>query len=66
MRLGRLVRCFWDGGFTWKLGDDANGYVAVGDARTVEDALTQLTDAALKHFPESDFAKKFQRLPTLS
>jgi hypothetical protein len=60
------LSCFWDGGFIWKLGDDANGYVAEGNGRTVEEAVTELADAALTHFPESDFAKKFERLPASS
>ncbi len=55
------LSCFWDAGFTWRLGDSANGYAAEGNTRTIEEALTQLTDAALTHFPESEFAKKVER-----
>src|SRR5712671_1722328 len=36
------LSCFWDAGFIWKLGDDANGYVAEGNTRTVEEATTAL------------------------
>ena len=57
---------FWDGGFIWKIGDSANGYVAEGNTRTVEDAITALAEAALTKFPDSDFAKKFERLPAVS
>ena len=55
------ISCFWDGSFIWRLGDYANGYVAEGNAPNVEDAATQIADAAIKHFPESDFASKFGR-----
>ena len=60
------LSCFWDVGFIWKLGDDANGYVAEGNTRTVEEAMTKIADAALTHFPDSDFAKKIERLPAVS
>jgi hypothetical protein len=52
------ISCFWDAGFMWKLGDSANGYLAEGNARIMEDAITQLADAALKNFPESEFASR--------
>jgi hypothetical protein len=38
------------------LGYSANRYVAEANARSIEDAITQLADAALKKFPESEFA----------
>jgi len=57
------ISCFWDAGFNWKLGDSANGYVAEGNARSIEDAMTQLADAALKKIAESEFASNFGRLP---
>ena len=40
----------WDGGFIWKLGDYTNGYVAEGNAPSLED-VNILADAALKSFP---------------
>ena len=52
------LSCFWDPGFIWKLGDYANGYLAEGNASSIEDAIQQLTDAALTHLPESGFAKQ--------
>ena len=48
---------FWDAGFIWKLGDKANGYVAEGKADSLTEAVRQLSDAALKHFPESEFSR---------
>jgi hypothetical protein len=50
------IETFWDAGFRWKLGDDVNGYVAEGDAKTLEDAAWLLAGAAREHFPESQFA----------
>ena len=57
------ISCSWDAGFNWKSGDFANGYVADGNARSLEDAMTRLAGAALKKFPESEFATNFGRLP---
>jgi hypothetical protein len=51
------LSCFWDGGLIWKLGDSANGYSAEGHAETVNEAIKQLRDAALTHFPQSGFTK---------
>ena len=51
------LSCFWNGGFIWKLGDSANGYPAGGHADSVSEAIARLRDAALTHFPQSDFAK---------
>jgi hypothetical protein len=50
------IETFWDAGFRWKLGDDINGYVAEGEAKTLEDAARALAGAAREHFPESQFA----------
>jgi hypothetical protein len=50
------IETFWDAGFRWKLGDDVNGYVAEGEAKTLEDAAWSLAGAAREHFPESQFA----------
>jgi hypothetical protein len=46
-----------DAGFTWKLGDFTNGFIAEGETMTLPEAIAQLREAALKHFPDSDFAK---------
>jgi hypothetical protein len=60
------LSCFWDG-FIWKLGDYANGYLAEGNASSIEDAIRQLRDAALTHLPGSEFSKQITaRRATLS
>ena len=48
---------FWDAGFDWKLGDDMNGFVAEGAAKTLAEAISALANAACRHFPDSVFAK---------
>ncbi len=53
-----VVASEWDQGFTWKLGDDYNVFIAEGSASTFEEACEQLAAAAVKHFPESDFAQE--------
>ncbi len=50
-----LARC--GGGFEWRLGDDINGYVDSDVGETLDEALEQLTKAALNEYPESVFAK---------
>ena len=50
---------FYDAGFDWKLGDYMNGYKAEGNARDVEGAVTALRDAAVHHYPDSDFARRY-------
>lgn len=51
------VSTFWDGGFDWKLGDEMNGFKATGCEDNIHDVLIALADAAVKHYPTSDFAK---------
>ena len=55
------ISTFWDAGFDWKLGDEVNGYKAEGQGRSFLEAANQLRDAAIKHFPESEFAAKYKR-----
>jgi hypothetical protein len=52
---------FWDAGFFWKLGSEENGFVAEGDTRTANEAIEQLTKAAVREYPLSDFAKQVSR-----
>lgn len=42
----------------WKLGDPLNGYVATGNAKSVEAAAKALAKAACEHFPDSTFAQR--------
>ncbi len=52
------LECFWDAGFLWMLGDEMNGYIADGAAQTFDETVEALKQAALKHYPESVFAKR--------
>jgi len=52
------ISSFWDGGFTVKLGDEMNGFVAEAQCQTMEEAERWLFNEALLRFPTSDFAKK--------
>lgn len=47
-----------DEGFSWFLGDDLNGFSDSGDAKTLEEAIAALAEAAREHFPDSVFAKE--------
>ena len=57
------VSCFWDARIDWKLGDPTNGYEAEGNADTVALAIEALKEAALKLFPESQFALQVRATP---
>jgi len=45
------ITTFWDGGYTAKLGDEMNGFVAEGMFDTFEDAVIFLRSELDKHFP---------------
>ena len=53
---------FWDGGFTVKLGDEINGFVAEaifgqgGDPLSFFEVATWLDAAAREHYPNSKYA----------
>jgi len=51
------ISTFWDAGFQWRLGDDLNGWKEEGNADCLEDAIGALHQAALKHYPESAYAR---------
>ena len=51
------LRWLWDGGIDWKL-FLPNDKAIEGNAPTVKDAIRALRQAALTHFPDSEFAKK--------
>lgn len=55
------VSTFWDGGFDWHLGDEANGILDSGNSPTFLDAVEDLKHSAIKNFPESTFAKNHQQ-----
>jgi hypothetical protein len=53
---------FWDSGITVKLGDDMNGFVAVGGAQYFADAIEWLRIRAIEKYPESVFAKTYREV----
>lgn len=53
------MACFWDGGIDWKLGDEINGFKAMGCNETVEEAINAIGIAALTHYEKSTFAKNY-------
>jgi hypothetical protein len=57
------VSAFWDCGFRWSLGDPLNGFLADGAAQTFEQAVSDLAQAAVQHFPNSAFARSTERRP---
>jgi len=40
------LSCFYDGGFSWKLGDTRNGFSRQGNEETLEEAIEKLCEAA--------------------
>jgi hypothetical protein len=49
------ISAFYDQGFTWKLGDELNGFKTEGKARTMKVAILDLVRAALRAHPHSEF-----------
>lgn len=54
------VSCFWDGGFTVKLGDTMNGWKAEADVKTWHEVNNWLRAEAIKAYPGSQFEKKWR------
>ena len=52
------LRWIWDGGIDWKLFLPHEEIVS-GNARTIKEVIQQLAQAAIKHYPDSDFAKHY-------
>ncbi|MGH7782544.1 MAG: hypothetical protein ACREO5_01695 [Candidatus Binatia bacterium] len=50
------IRWLWDGGIDWKL-FAPNDEIIPGNARTVQEAVKELAQAAIKHYPDSNFTK---------
>jgi hypothetical protein len=50
------ISCFWDGGFTVKIGDDMNGFDAETTVMKYEDAFPWLDKEARGRYPESLYA----------
>jgi hypothetical protein len=48
------ISTFFDGGWSFRLGDSTNGYLTGIDVDTFEEGLEWLWQAAEKHFPEAE------------
>jgi hypothetical protein len=49
----------WDGGIIVDLGDPLNGYDADDKVGTFAEVTAWLRDQACKHYPDSEFARKY-------
>lgn len=47
------LECFWDGGFSWYLGDEMNGFKEEGHTLTLAEAVAELSLAARRYYPKS-------------
>jgi hypothetical protein len=47
----------WDAGWTVALGNDYSGFVAKTNVATFDEACEWLRSAAIKHYPDSAFAR---------
>ena len=47
----------WDAGWNVALGNEYSGFVAQTNVRSFDDACKWLRAEAIKHFPDSDFAR---------
>jgi len=57
------IASFWDGGWTVKLGDEMNGFVAETNVATLDEAARFLDIQAHIHYPNSSFALGYQNQP---
>ena len=55
------LTCFWDGGFTARLGDELNGFKGECNCYTITEALEFLRDQAILSYPKSEFAEKYSK-----
>jgi hypothetical protein len=55
------LRWIWDGGVDWKLFRPGDQLIE-SNAPTVTEAAYELARAAIIHYPDSDFAKRFPEL----
>lgn len=51
------IESFWDGCWTWSLGDEMNGFTESRTALSFEQAEQELATAAARKYPDSAFAK---------
>jgi hypothetical protein len=53
------ISWIWDGEMDVKLGDPLNGYKAEGQVGTVTEIADWLREQAVRHYPNSEFARQF-------
>ena len=51
------ITCFWDSGYTIKLGDEHNGFVEESFAKNWREAQDVLVGMVLRRYPDCNFAK---------
>lgn len=52
------LRCFWDAGWFWRLGDSLNGWKTADDhVPSIAEAVDGIWLAARRHFPDADCFK---------
>jgi len=54
------ISTFWDGGFDVKLGNEMSGSIAESNFSTLRECIYFLVDEAIKHYPDSKFAKNYK------
>ena len=55
------IGTFWDAGYDVFLGDHLNGYIDESlQIDTIEEVAQELIRMAIEHYPDSDFAVKYQ------
>ena len=57
-KISACIMKFWDAGFDWFLGPPYSAYRAKGTASTLAEAEAALAEAAIRHYPDSDFASR--------
>lgn len=60
------ISTFWDGGYTAKLGDAMNGFVAEKSFDCLPVAMRWLCNEAIAHYPDSEFARRARSSDGLS
>jgi len=55
------ISTFWDAGFDVYLGNNYGGFLAEENFRTFDEATAWLGEAAIKHYPNSKFARESQK-----
>jgi len=53
------ISCFWDGGWTLRLGDELNGFESSSVYETVADLERDMPKEICRLYPKSKFAKEY-------